>query len=135
MTTASASTRLPVTADKAWQLVGGFDSLPDWLPFIVNSEAMEGGRLRKLTTADGAVVIERLEAFDNAARTYTYSISEGPFPVTGYRATLQLESVGENETLVTWSGSFTPDGISDSEAEALFRGIYEGGLTALQANF
>ena len=135
MTTASASTRLSVTADKAWQLVGGFDSLPDWLPFIVNSEAMEGGRLRKLNTADGAVVIERLEAFDNAARTYTYSISEGPFPVIGYRATLQLESVGENETLVTWSGSFTPDGISDSEAEALFRGIYEGGLTALQANF
>jgi hypothetical protein len=135
MTTVSASTRLPVNADKAWQLIGGFHSLPDWLPFIVRSESMEGGRVRALTTAEGTVVIERLEAFDNKARTYTYSISEGPFPVTDYLATLQLAVVGENETLVTWSGSFTPAGISDKEAEALFRGIYEGGLTALKANF
>jgi hypothetical protein len=135
MTTASASIRLPVTAEKVWQLVGGFHSLPDWLPFIVKSEAMDGGRMRKLTTAEGAVIIERLEAFDNHARTYTYSISEGPFPVTGYLATLQLAAVGENETLVTWSGCFIPDGISDNEAEELFRGIYEGGLTALKTNF
>jgi hypothetical protein len=135
MATASASLRLPVAADTVWQLVGGFLSLPDWLPFIAASEPAEGGRLRKLTTDDGAVIVERLQTYDNQARTYSYSITEGPFPVTDYLATLQVEAVGDSETQVTWSGSFTPNGISDAEAHELFQGIYEGGLEALKGNF
>lgn len=135
MATASASLRLPVAADTVWQLVGGFLSLPHWLPFIASSEPDEGGRLRKLTTADGAVIVERLETFDNQARTYSYSITEGPFPVTDYLATLQVETIGDNETQVTWAGRFTPNGISDAEAHELFQGIYAGGLEALKGNF
>jgi hypothetical protein len=41
-------------------LIGGFNTLPDWLPFIPQSELSEGGRVRTLQTADGAVVVERL---------------------------------------------------------------------------
>lgn len=135
MATASASLRLPVAADTVWQLVGGFLALPDWLPFIASSEADDGGRLRRLTTADGAIIVERLQTYDNQARTYTYSIVEGPFPVTDYLATLKVEAVGDAETQVTWSGSFTPDGISEAEAHTLFQGVYEGGLEALKGNF
>lgn len=135
MATASASLNLPVSADKVWQLVGGFLSLPDWLPFIVSSEPAEGGRIRKLTTADGASITERLESFDNQARTYSYSITEGPFPITDYLATLQVSVSGDNQTQVTWSGRFTPNGVSDAEVSDLFQGIYEGGLEALKGNF
>ncbi|MET0124902.1 SRPBCC family protein [Pseudomonas caspiana] len=135
MATASANIRVPASADQVWQLVGGFLSLPDWLPFIVSSESSEGGRVRTLTTADGAVIVEKLQTFDEANRTYSYSIVEGPFPVTNYLATLVVAAAGDQETIVTWSGSFTPDGISDAEAEALFQEVYEGGLGALQANF
>lgn len=135
MATASASLHLAVPADKVWQLVGGFSALPDWLPLIASSEPAEGGRLRKLTTQDGASITERLETYDNQARTYSYSITEGPFPVTDYLATLQVSVSGDNQTLVTWSGRFTPNGVSDAEAAALFQGIYEGGLEALKGNF
>jgi hypothetical protein len=135
MATASANLRVSVPADNVWQLVGGFLSLPDWLPFIVSSESSEGGRVRTLTTADGAVVIEKLQTFDEANRTYSYSIVKGPFPVTHYLASVQVTAVGEQETLITWSGSFTPDGVSDAEAETLFQGVYQGGLDALKANF
>ncbi|HEY0287461.1 MAG TPA: SRPBCC family protein [Pseudomonas sp.] len=135
MATASATLHLPVSADTVWQLVGGFLSLPDWLPLIATSEPAEGGRLRKLTTQDGAVIVERLEFFDNQTRTYRYSITEGPFPVTDYLATLQVSGAGSNETQVTWSGRFTPNGIPEADAVALFQGIYEGGLQALKANF
>lgn len=135
MATASANIHVPVSADKVWQLVGGFASLPDWLPFIASSEASEGGRVRTLTTADGAVIVEKLQTFDEANRTYSYSIVKGPFPVTNYLATLQVSTAGKNEAEVTWSGSFTPDGISDAEAEAVFLGVYQGGLDALKANF
>ncbi|QJI39607.1 SRPBCC family protein [Pseudomonas sp. ADAK2] len=134
MATASASIDIPASADVVWQLIGGFDSLPDWLPFIVKSELSEGGRVRSLQTADGAVVIERLQAFDNAGKTYSYSIEQAPFPATDYLATLRVEAQGQGAR-VTWSGRFTAKGVTDEEVEALFNGIYQGGLEALRANY
>ncbi|MFK3970999.1 SRPBCC family protein [Pseudomonas sp. NPDC087358] len=135
MAKASASVRIPVSADKVWQLVGGFLSLPDWLPLIANSVSDQGGQVRHLTTQDGAKISERLEAFDNQARTYSYSITQGPFPVTDYLATLKVSADGDQASVVEWSGTFTPAGVSDAEAEALFKGVYEGGLAALKGNF
>lgn len=135
MAKASATTEISATVDQVWALMGGFDSLPDWLPFIVKSELGEGGRLRFLETADGNAIVERLQTFDEQARTYTYSIEEGPFPVTDYLAKVEVRDAGGQKTQVTWSGSFTPAGISDAEAVELFSGVYTGGLEALKANF
>ncbi|MNS42062.1 Polyketide cyclase / dehydrase and lipid transport [compost metagenome] len=115
-------------------MIGGFNSLPDWLPFIPRSELSDGGRVRSLQTADGAVVIERLQTFDNAGRTYSYSIEQAPFAATDYLATIKVEAQGEGAR-VTWSGRFEPVGVSNEEVEALFTGIYQGGLEALRANY
>ena len=134
MATASAFIDIPASADEVWQLIGGFNSLPDWLPFIPKSELSEGGRVRSLQTADGAVVVERLEAFDNAGKTYSYSILQAPFPATDYLATIRVEAQGQGAR-VTWSGRFEPVGVSDEEVVALFNGIYQGGLEALRANY
>jgi hypothetical protein len=134
MATASAFIDIPASADQVWQLIGGFNSLPDWLPFIPKSELSEGGRVRRLETADGAVVIERLQAFDNAGQTYSYSIVQAPFPATDYLATIKVQVQGEGAR-VTWSGQFEPVGVSNEEVVALFTGIYQGGLEALRANY
>jgi hypothetical protein len=134
MATASAFIDIPASADEVWQLIGGFDTLPNWLPFIPKSELSEGGRVRTLQTADGAVVVERLQTFDNAAKTYSYSIEQAPFPATDYLATLRVEAQGQGAR-VTWSGRFTAKGVTDAEVEALFDGIYKGGLEALRANY
>jgi len=134
MATASATIDIPASADQVWQLIGGFNTLPDWLPLIPKSELSEGGRVRTLQTADGAVVIERLQAFDNAARTYSYSIEQAPFPATDYLATIKVEAQGQGAR-VTWSGRFSAKGVSDEEVVALFTGIYRGGLEALRANY
>ncbi|WP_405121870.1 SRPBCC family protein [Pseudomonas petroselini] len=136
MATASSVIEVPVSADQVWQLVGGFNSLPDWLPFIVKSEPSDGGRVRHLETADGGVVVERLQTFDNVGRTYSYTIEQSPFPVSAYLATLQVEALSETSAKVTWSGVFTPAvGTTDSAVEELFSGVYSGGLEALRANF
>lgn len=135
MAKASASVRIAASADTVWQLVGGFQALPNWLPTIATSESDEGGRVRHLTTQTGETISERLESYDNQGRTYSYSITEGPFPVTDYLATLKVNANGEQDALVEWSGTFTPDGISDAEAEALFLSVYQDGLDALKGNF
>jgi hypothetical protein len=134
MPTASATIDIPASADQVWQLIGGFNTLPDWLPFIPNSELSDGGRVRTLQTADGGVVVERLQVFDNTAKTYSYSIEQAPFPATDYLATIKVEALGQGAR-VTWSGRFNAKGVSDEEVVALFSGIYQGGLEALRANY
>ena len=43
MAKALSSVELTVPADQVWHLIGGFGSLPDWLPFIPKSELREVG--------------------------------------------------------------------------------------------
>lgn len=136
MATTTVSIEIPASVDQVWQLMGGFDSLPDWLPFIPKSVVSEGGRVRTLTTSDGGTVIESLEAFDNRQRSYSYSIIQAPFPVVDYLSTIAVVATADsNITRVEWSGSFTPVNVSDADAEALFSGIYRDGLQALKNNF
>lgn len=131
MATAQAFIDTPVDADRVWQLIGGFDALPDWLPFIPESALSQGGRVRTLKSVDGDTIIERLLDFNEARRSYSYTILSGPAPVRDYQSTLQVVAQGSGSR-VQWSGSFVPQGISDAEATALFAGIYEAGLAALK---
>ncbi|KAB2976714.1 SRPBCC family protein [Streptomyces sp. SS1-1] len=131
-TSTTATLDLPVPGDTVWQLIGGFGALPDWLPYIPVSELEEGGRVRVLTNEEGGVIVERLQRFDDDARTYTYSIVDAPFPVTGYRSTLTVHDTDGTGSRVEWSGTFTPAGVSEEEAVALFQGIYRDGLAALK---
>lgn len=132
MANAAARINLAIPADQVWALIGGFGSLPDWLPYIPSSELSEGGRIRSLVNPDGASIVERLMTYDQEGRSYSYAILEAPFPVTDYRATLQVKDTDDGKgAIVEWSGRFTPMGVSDTEASALFKGIYEDGLKAL----
>jgi len=135
MANASANITIPASADTVWRLIGGFDSLPDWLPYIPKSEASEGGRVRTLANPAGEAIVERLIAFDEAGRSYSYAILSAPFPVEGYSSTLRVVDAADGSARVEWSGEFTPVGVSNEEASSLFRGIYEDGLKALASNF
>ncbi|UVL91774.1 SRPBCC family protein [Pseudomonas sichuanensis] len=131
MATAQSSIDLDINADRVWQLIGGFDALPDWLPFIPQSALSEGGRVRTLKSIDGDTIIERLLDFNEAGRSYSYTILQGPAPVRDYQSTLRVVSAGQGAR-VEWSGSFVPVGISDAEASAMFATIYQDGLAALK---
>ncbi|MFB6841328.1 SRPBCC family protein [Streptomyces sp. NPDC056361] len=133
MASTSVSRVVPASPQEVWDLVGGFDALPDWLPYIPESAALEGGRVRRLANPDGDVIVERLVAFSETERSYTYAILEAPFPVTGYLSTLRVHPVAGRDDVaeVQWSGRFTPDGATDAETEDLFAGIYRDGLEAL----
>ncbi|WP_006485183.1 SRPBCC family protein [Burkholderia cenocepacia] len=135
MAQAHASIEIAASADTVWQLIGGFGSLPDWLSYIPASELSEGGRVRRLANPAGDAIVERLVAFDEAERSYTYAILEAPFPVVNYRSTLRVRENGPNASKVEWFGTFTPHGATDDETIRLFRGIYEDGLAELAKRF
>jgi uncharacterized membrane protein len=136
MATASASVEIPASASEVWRLIGGFGSLPDWLPYIPKSELHEGGRVRHLANSDGGLIVERLMAFDEAGRSYSYYILQSPIPQQGYLSTLRVRETGDGQrSRVEWSGEFQPAGVSDAEVSKLFQGIYEDGLAALRMHY
>ncbi|WP_328629481.1 SRPBCC family protein [Streptomyces sp. NBC_00353] len=133
MTSTSVSRVVPASPERVWQLIGGFDSLPDWLPYIPESTALEGGRVRRLANPDGEAIVERLVDFNETERHYSYAILEAPFPVVGYISTLRVHEVPGRKDVaeVQWSGRFTPQGTDEDEVVTLFTGIYRDGLDAL----
>lgn len=136
MAKASAFIEILIPPDKVWQLIGGFDALPNWLPYIPHSELHEGGRVRHLANPEGGIIIERLMAFDEKERSYSYHILQAPFPVKDYYSTLRVKTGTDGQgSLVEWFGEFTPVNVSEQEASALFLGIYEDGLKALKEHY
>ncbi|GAA3476158.1 SRPBCC family protein [Streptomyces yanii] len=133
MTSTSVSRTVPASPDKVWNLIGGFDALPDWLPYIPESTPLEGGRVRRLTNPDGEVIIERLVDFNETERHYSYAILQAPFPVNGYVSTIRVHTVPGRDDIaeVQWSGRFNPDNATEQEVVDLFTGIYRDGLDAL----
>ncbi|MFD7994599.1 SRPBCC family protein [Streptomyces mexicanus] len=133
MASTSVSRTVPASPEKVWSLIGGFDALPDWLPYIPESTALEGGRVRRLKNSEGEVIIERLVDFNETERRYSYAILQAPFPVDGYVSTLRVHTIPgqENAAEVQWSGRFHPNGATEDEVVELFTGIYRDGLDAL----
>ncbi|MGW0997188.1 SRPBCC family protein [Streptomyces sp. NPDC002523] len=133
MASTSVSRIVPASPDKVWSLIGGFDALPDWLPYIPKSTLLEGGRVRRLENPNGEVIIERLVDFNEAEHHYSYAILQAPFPVNGYVSTIRVHTVPGRDDIaeVQWSGRFNPDNATDDEVVDLFAGIYRDGLDAL----
>ncbi|MFK0288075.1 SRPBCC family protein [Streptomyces sp. NPDC090499] len=134
MASVSVSRTMPAPADRVWRLVGGFGSLPDWLPSITSSNLEDGGRRRTLGNPEGETIVERLVAFNDEERQYSYAIVEAPFPVTDYLSTLRVHTVTSDPAAseVQWSGRFVPTDATEDEVVALFSGIYGDGLEALR---
>lgn len=133
MAKAYASIDVARSAAEIWQLIGGFNSLPDWLPYIPTSRLEESGRVRRIQNTSGEEIVERLMAFDEEGRSYSYHILQAPFPQKNYLATLRVIETGDNASRVEWFGQFEPEGVTEAEVITLFQGIYEEGLAALAA--
>ncbi|GAB2664407.1 SRPBCC family protein [Saccharopolyspora gloriosae] len=134
-----ASAVVPATADAVWELVRDFNGLPRWHPAIKTSEVEGGaspaevGAVRRLTLADGGVVRERLVALDDAARAYTYDITEGPFPVRSYRSTIRvLPITATGQAFVEWYSDYDADAGDEPNLDEVFAtGVFGTGLRAL----
>jgi hypothetical protein len=135
MTQINLSTKLPASASRVWELVGGFNALPDWHPAIEKSELSENGRVRTLTLADGARLVERLQKHDDRSRSYSYAIAASPLPIADYSATIRIRDAGAEGCVMEWSGSFEPHGVPEAEARQAITAIYESGFESLRRMF
>lgn len=132
------SVEVAAAPDEVWAAVGEVCAIADWHPLIATClPEQEGDTLyRVLETEDGGILREQVIEIDDDARSYTYSILEGPLPVRGYRATFGVAPAGEEgRAVVVWRSNFSALAIPDEEAAAIIAGIYDAGLEELAARF
>lgn len=119
-------------AERVWQVMSDFGGLKAWNPQIdaCDVEGEGVGAVRTLSMM-GLTIKERLEALDADAKSYSYAITEGPLPATGYLATVEVADAGDGRTCIVWSCNFEPAGAPEADLVALFEGIYRGGIQSV----
>lgn len=134
MTEVKMSSRVNLSPDKLWDVIGGFNALPDWHPAIEKSELEQGGTTRRLHLVGGGEIVEKLVKSDSDEHLYTYSIVSSPLPVANYTSTVRVTPDGDGAK-VEWSGNFEPSGAPEPDAVKAIQGIYQAGFDNLRKMF
>ena len=130
----SVSETIPAAADRVWTVIGGFGSLTDWLPAISACTVMgQGmGAIRTLGFVGSDVYAkERLDAHDDAGRTYSYSVAETDLPLASYRSTIRVEPVGDARCRLHWSAVFAASEGSEPDLAAMIEQTYRDGIARI----
>ncbi len=136
MTKVSMSSKIPASAGTVWDMVKGFNDLPNWLPPVAKSESTGDGvgSKRTLTLGDGTKLVEELEEYDDGSRSFTYSIVESPLPVAGYRSSVTIRDSGDGAEM-EWNAEFEPAGVPEADARQMIEGLYQVGFDNLKKMF
>lgn len=137
MAKVSVTTKVPASSKQVWDLIGGFNALPDWHPAVVKSQ-IEGegkGSIRTLDLLGGGTITERLEQLDDTGQLYSYSILSSPLPVANYTGTIRITEEDDGSCSVEWSSDFEASGASEPDAVKTMQGIYEAGFENLRKMF
>ena len=118
-----------------WSVIGSFCAIKDWLPPV--GTCIEDGKspsTRTLVTKDGkASFVETETARNDKDYSYSYTFVASPLPVTNYRSTIKVTAKGDRVSVVTWTGTYTPDSGKEKDAMDALTGVYEAGLAGIQA--
>jgi uncharacterized protein YndB with AHSA1/START domain len=127
------SVEVAAPPEQVWAAIGGFCSIAKWHPVVGQCAESEqnGAAMRRLTTVDGGVLVEKRVQYSEEGMSYTYVIVDSPLPVSDYVSTLAVMGMGGG-SMITWSGEFEAKGASDAQAVEAISGIYQAGLEALR---
>ena len=129
----AGSVELAASPDEVWSVIGQFSL--DWHPAVARVRLIgEGvGQLRRLETRDGREIVERLEAIDNAKRSYRYALVAG-VPATHYTGTIEVESKSKG-CVAHWRVDFLANNQPDIVVRTLVSTLVKTGLGSLKPRF
>lgn len=139
-----ASGVVAASADEVWSRVRDFNGMPGWHPGIETSELVVGGSgaevgaVRKLGLGNDSYVQERLVQLDDDGRSYTYTFTDpGPFAARRYVSTIRVAPVTDTgHAFVEWWADYDAEAADEAQlTETFARGVYGGGIAALQKHF
>ena len=134
------SCRVSASADEVWSAMRPFHAMP-WAPNVVQSVDVVGdvpdGQPGAKRVLNG-LIHETLSGVDDEARMFSYSIDDGPEPLSkdtlkGYKAVVRVLPVTSDGTaFVEWSSTWDA---SEGGVAEFCNPIYQALLTELQAHF
>ena len=124
------STTSTLSPDAVWKKVGDFCGIAKWHPIIEKCTLNGDGKERVLMAKGGATATERVEAWDDSGRSYTYTIIGGNLPVANYHSTLSVKPDAKG-SVIRWVGKYDAKGAPDADAKGLIDTIYDTGEKAL----
>jgi hypothetical protein len=100
-----------------------------WIPGT--AQVTFAGGVRTVTTVDGVKIVERLDFFDRAQRTFRYAIIEAPMPASNYVSTVSITPEGDGSR-VRWVADFdaAPD-MHEALTQAL-QGLFDSAVSGLK---
>ena len=121
-----------------WETISDFHDM-SWAPGVITSVTKEGDKSGKEVGAKRVLneaFYETLQEVDADAFTFSYSIDDGPGPVSksgvdNYIGVVKLTE-SDNGTLVEWSSTFESE--NDDEVADFCNPIYSAFLSALNEN-
>ena len=134
------STVINAPIERVWKTVADFNGLPAWMPGMKDSTIEDGkkptevGAVRKLGMQGSKDILrERLEVFDPATNTITYSVLQGPLPVKNIRTTMHLRPITDSYgTLGEWSTQFDTEPGKEEEGQQFMTRVFGAGFRALK---
>jgi len=135
MAQAKVVEQIDASVDRVFAQLGNFAGIKPG-PGLESVEYQgEGvGMTRSMQLANGTVV-ERLDVYDEAGKTWTYAIinDDSPLPFANYSATVKLADNGDGTTTVDWVGSFDPKGVEEAQAVKFACAIYGNAIKGARA--
>jgi hypothetical protein len=133
-----------MSPDAVWKKIGDFCGIKSWIPAVTGCVISADGKQRTVSlkneTSDTlgksiavgspGILVERLDNWDDAKRSYSYSILSGPLAVSDYHSTLIVLPDGKGSAL-NWHSTYQAKGTSDAEAQKLIDNIYEDSAKSL----
>lgn len=117
--------------DYVWDTIGHFDGLHYWHPAVKDTISKSNMQRVLLLNGGGEIVEDLIKYKDN--KSYTYKILSSPLPVQNYVSTLSVKSIANGKTQVIWESHFDAgEGVLDSKATEVIRGVYRAGLDNLK---
>lgn len=137
------STVINAPADDVWERVRDFNALSRWHPRIRDSRIEDAlpsdkvGCIRNFHLQNGDNIREQLVGLSDYDLFCTYTMLDGPMPLSEYVATLRLTPITDGERcFAEWSAEFECD---PSDTDDLVNGIgtnvFQGGFDALKRHF
>ena len=123
MTNVEVIRELGVRADSLWELVSDFGNCT----WMVGAQTLIEGSGPGMVRVINGTIREKLDTIDPASMAITYSIGDDciPFPVTGYRARMKVDDLGDSRSRLTWSCTVEASGVSEAEAVEMLEATYD----------
>ena len=130
-------------ASKVWERIRDFNGLPKWHPRIRESRIEDAlpadkvGCIRNFNLQNGDNIREQLLGLSDYDLFYSYSMLEGPMPLSDYIATLRITPVTEGDrTFIEWSAEFECDPENEDDlVSGIGTNVFQGGFDALKRHF